>query len=69
MKIGNSVAEVRAYLAGLGRDAPMETRATTIAEREQLTGYCPRCGALNSLCLSETGLPASGPHAERIHWR
>lgn len=69
--IGNTAKEVRAFIEARygpaqGSPRPRESRATTIAERELLGYFCRRCGALNELCLSETGLPASGPHLERI---
>ena len=43
-----------------------DARAISHAEARLLGTPCTRCGAVDELCAAETGLPASGPHAERI---
>lgn len=65
MRIGNTVKDVREFL--FPETATLrETRATLAIEREVLGVPCETCGAVRELCISETGLPASGPHPKRI---
>lgn len=70
MRIGNSVADVRSWLerwaVGQKKAARAESRAVITGEVELLGTWCPRCHSVNELCVAETGLPASGPHPERI---
>ena len=70
MKIGNTPAEVRDFLGDPPKEQPvdyrLETRASLKSERLVLgRGPCRVCKATNGLCISETGLPASGPHLGR----
>ena len=69
MRIGNTAAEVRDFLGEKPKQQPveyqLETRALLKSERLVLGRRCAICGATNGLCISETGLPASGPHPGR----
>jgi hypothetical protein len=70
VRIGNTAADVRRYLerwaVGQKKAATAESRAVMTREIDLLGVWCPRCHSVNELCAAETGLPASGPHPERI---
>lgn len=68
MRIGDTPAEVRDFLyppAPVTTFGSRETRSHTGFERSHFRVACSRCGAIDGLCISETGLPASAPHSER----
>ena len=76
--VGNTTHEVRAFLTTKARtelsrrrttripDESLDEICATSRQERALFGIpCP-CGAKEWLCIGLTGLPASGPHAERI---
>ena len=82
MILVNTKSEVRAYLNQMARtelsrtgqrhhigwrdEALWDIRATSREERAVLGRPCPVCPAVDWLCISPTGLPASGPHPQRL---